>query len=556
MNARWRTGFPTLALLLAVPAACWSADADPELAYAEKALQDARLPVDGPSLLKFFQARTLSEADRNKLASLIPLLGDDNFAVRDKAYKQLQAAGQAALPFLRQGLSSPDAEIAGRAGRLARALESGSDTALTIAAARVLAARKPAGAARALLAYLPLAAEEYVQDELMNSLAKVGIQDGKVKEVLAAALKDRDPLRRMAAASVHGQGGPEARKTLPALLQDPDPRVRFQAASALVKAGDRQAVSVLVSLLSDGPPATAWTSESLLLRIAGDKAPLASLDASDQQRKACREAWAAWWKENQLTIDLAKVNFADTPLGLTLVCDVDTGKDAGGRLWEFGPDGKERWQYAGVRVITDVQLLPGRRLLLAEGANYQVSERDRAGKILWTHKTDGYATTALRLRNGNTLIGGYSAIKEVTPQGKIVFSYSGTSGSIYRVKQLRNGNLLFPTGGQVVEIDKSGKQVRKVTIPGGTGIWAHVELLPNGRYLVSQYSANKVIELDATGKVHWQVTVTTPSSASQLPNGNILVSSMDARRVVIFNRAGKEVWSQKTQGRPFLVKRY
>jgi outer membrane protein assembly factor BamB len=127
---------------------------------------------------------------------------------------------------------------------------------------------------------------------------------------------------------------------------------------------------------------------------------------------------------------------------------------------------------------------------------------------------------------------------------------------MYRVQRLRNGNLLFPVNGQVVEIDRSGKRVRAVNIPGGTGIWAHVELLPSGRYLVAQYSANKVIELDSAGKVHWEVSVTTPSSASRLLNGNVLVSSMDKRRIVIFNRAGKEVWSLKTQGRPFMVKRY
>ena len=69
-------------------------------------------------------------------------------------------------------------------------------------------------------------------------------------------------------------------------------------------------------------------------------------------------------------------------------------------------------------------------------------------------------------------------------------------------------------------------------------------------------TANKVIELDRNGKVHWQVTVRTPSSASRLPNGNVLVSAMDQRRVVEFNRAGKEVWTRKTDGRPFLVRRY
>jgi hypothetical protein len=557
MRAQFSSGLLAFSLLFSTPGAGAGADPDPDLSYAEKTLQEAKIAVEGPSLLKFFQARTLSPSDQKKLADLVPLLGAEEFTVRDKAYKQLQAAGRAALPFLKRALTSSDAEVAARAGQLVRELESGADKVLTIAAARVLADRKPAGTTAALLAYFPMADEDdAVHEAVLDALAKAGIENGKPVPALVAALKDGEPLRRLAAVFVHGQGGPEARKALPPLLQDGDARVRYRAAAALVQAGDKAAVVVLVGLLGDGPPALAWQAENLLLRIAGDKPPPISLGASDQERKSCRDTWTAWWKENAGKIDLTRIHFHDAFLGLTLICDVDTGKDAGGKLWEAGPEGKERWQFSGVRVLTDVQLLSGRRLLLAEGASYQVTERDRTGKILWTHKTNGYATTALRLPSGNTLIGGYGAIQEVTPKGKVVFSYSGTGGSIYRFKRLASGNLLFPANGQVVEIDKTGKQVRTVNIPGGTGIWSHVEPLPNGRYLVAQYSANKVIELDAAGKVHWEVTVTTPSSASRLPNGHILVSSMDARRVVVFNRAGKEVWSLKTQGRPFLVRRY
>jgi hypothetical protein len=83
-----------------------------------------------------------------------------------------------------------------------------------------------------------------------------------------------------------------------------------------------------------------------------------------------------------------------------------------------------------------------------------------------------------------------------------------------------------------------------------------VEPLSNGRYLVGLYGSNKVIEIDGTGKVHWQAAVTTPSSASRLPNGHVLVSSMDAKKIVELDRTGKEVWQQATKGRPFRVRRY
>jgi hypothetical protein len=533
-----------------------TAEPDPDLAAAEKTLQEAGVAADGPNLVKFFRQRTLSKAERKKLGGLVPLLGHESFQVRRKASKDLLAAGRAALPFLRPAVKDPDPEIAQSAKRLVMKLESGSDMALTVAAARVLAARKPADAVPALLAYLPMTDEETTEEAVFDALAALGVADGKVDPELTAALKDKDPLRRAAAAYVQGKAGLEPRKALAPLLADPDARVRFQAAAALVRAGDKAAVPPLVSLLGEPSPSLAGLAEDLLLRIAGERAPPTSPGTTDAERKKWRDKWADWWKANGAGVDLAKINFQDTLRGLTLVCDCDTGKGTGGKLWEFGADGKERWEFTAVRTVVDVQLLPAGRLLVAEGSTSQVTERDRQGKVLWSHPTNGYATTVRRLPNGNTLFAGYGGIGEVTRDGKVVFTYRTAGGSIYRVQRLRNGNLLFACNGQVVEIDRTGKQVRSVAIPGGTGIWTHVELLPSGRYLVAQYSANKVIELDADGRVHWQVSVTTPSSASRLPNGHVLVSSMDGRRLVEFNREGKEVWQMKAQGRPFLVRRY
>jgi hypothetical protein len=529
---------------------------DSDLTYAEQALREAKQKADGPSLLEFFRKRTLSEADRRRLEKAVGLLGADEFAVRRRAFADLRAAGRSALPLVRAAVKDPDPEVARSAEQLVQRLESGSELALTVAAARVLAARKPDGAVPALLAFLPSADDAYVRQVVLDSLTAAGLRGGRVDPALATALKDGQPLRRLAAAYVHGRGGSEARKALTPLLKDPDAGVRFQAASGLVRAGGKAAVLVLLALLDDGPPEVGWQAEDLLLRVAGDKAPPVSLGDTPAERARCRREWVAWWDAHKNRLDLAKVNFSDALRGLTLVCDCDTGKGTGGKLWEFGADGKERWQMTAVRTPVDVQVLPGGRLLVAEGSADVVTERDREGKVLWSHRTGGYATTGRRLPNGNTLISGYSEITEVTRDHKVVFSYKARGGSIYRAQRLRDGHLLFASNGQVVEIDRAGRQVHAVNIPGGTGIWTHVEPLPNGHYLVAQYSANKVIELDKAGKVHWQVTVRTPSSASRLPNGRVLVSAMDERRVVEFDRTGKEAWARKTDGRPFLVRRH
>src|SRR4051812_2563080 len=76
-----------LALLIAQPA-------DTELSRAEKTLKDADIATDGPGLLAFFKARTPTPADRQRIAKLVPQLGDESFDVRDQASKELIAAGR------------------------------------------------------------------------------------------------------------------------------------------------------------------------------------------------------------------------------------------------------------------------------------------------------------------------------------------------------------------------------------------------------------------------------------------------------------------------------
>jgi outer membrane protein assembly factor BamB len=344
------------------------------------------------------------------------------------------------------------------------------------------------------------------------------------------------------------------------LLRDPDPRVRFRAAAALLRAGDKAAVPVLTALLGEGPLPLAWQAEEMLFRVAGDKAPQTSVGGTRDTRLKARTAWENWWKTNAPGTDLTKINLDEALQGLNVVCECDGGKGSG-QAWEFKNDGKPRWQIDSVNCPCDAQVLPGGRILLAEYQGNQVTERDRTGKILWTHRTTSYPTTCQRLPNGNTFIATYNELTEVTADNKTVYTYRNPAAwnNVYRALKLRNGHILMAcSGAKILELDAQGKEVKRIALPAGlqTDPWASVEPLSNGRYLVGLYGSNKVIEIDGTGKVHWEVTVTTPSSASRLPNGHVLVSSMDAKKIVELDRTGKEVWQQATKGRPFRVRRY
>jgi hypothetical protein len=555
MKARLALWLPLALALPVVPGR--SAEVDPDLTYAEQTLREARQGSDGAALLDFFRRRTVPAADRAKLVALVRQLGDDEFEVRQKASAQLRRTGRPVLPLLRRAATDPDPEIARRAQRLVAALDQASDLAVVEAAARVLAHRKPAGAAKVLLAYLPQADEEGLLDTLLETLAAVGLVGGKADPALVAALTAKEPLLRGAAAFALA-GLAAQRPAVRRLLADKDDAVRLRAARALFGAADKAAVPALIALVGRGPEGAAGEAEELLVRLTGDKDPPAVLEVTDPaSRRKCAAAWEKWWKENGGKIDLAKVNRDNPTRGLTLA-SVTTGggKDGGGRVWVFGRDGKVRWEInAGLQGTAETRLLPNGHVLIAEYRGMRVTERDRRGKIVWEKRLGASAISCQRLANGNTFLASLNELLEVTRQGKTVYSYRIT-GNLYYACKLRNRHILYVhSGGNLVELDDKGKQVRSIAV-GGTSGWGGVSVLPNGNYLVAQYTSNQVVEINKAGKVLWKCSVQTPALATRLGNGNILVASSDGNKLVEINRAGKEVWKQAVQGRPFCIRRY
>src|SRR5260370_18534323 len=70
------------------------------------------------ALLKFdSKAEHAKEVDSQKCAPLIRRLGDESFAVREKASQDLVALGEAAVPSLEKAQKSSDLEVARRAER-------------------------------------------------------------------------------------------------------------------------------------------------------------------------------------------------------------------------------------------------------------------------------------------------------------------------------------------------------------------------------------------------------------------------------------------------------
>jgi HEAT repeat protein len=277
-------------------------EAELQASADEQTFRAAGLGTDTEDLLGFFRARSRMEADPGELKALAGQLSDPAAGARARAAGALVGRGPLAVPALRyvaNNLADPTAAELAR--KCLRQIEGNEGGALPTAGARLLAQRKAAGAAEALLNYLPFADDATVTDQVGTSLAALAFRDGKPDPALLAALRHKLPACRAAAAealcrSDRPELWPEVRK----LLDDSSPGVRLRAALALTKHEDPDSVPVLIALLAELPRAERARAEEALRDLAGDWAPaVGQLKEDAISRKILRDAWAAWWKNTE-----------------------------------------------------------------------------------------------------------------------------------------------------------------------------------------------------------------------------------------------------------------
>jgi hypothetical protein len=527
-------------------------------------LRRAGIAPDEAGLRKYFKTRSPDEAERARLAALVARLDSNLYPVREKSKHELLAAGENALPFLREVLHKKSLEVTRQAEACIREIEQTPHPQRTAAAARMLARLRPEGGDEVLLEYLPFADWDANEEDLLQALRALGLtekgEEAVARKAIVQAARDKEPRRRVAVAHVLGFAGPAHRCLLEELAMDANLEVRFHAALALVRHRNDRAVPVLIALVEVSPLPLAFRAEELLRRIALENSPPVPAKLEDpSSRKKWRGDWQAWWDSSRKRLDLAKLDLDDLKLGLTLVCEIDGIGQFPGRITALHRSGTVAWVVEGLDSPTDLQWLGGGRLLVAEHWANRVTERDRNGKILKQWDLKDKPVSCQRLPNGNTFMATYTEITEVSAAGAAVFVHR-PAGMTYCACVLANRNVLYITSsGDVIEVDRQGKEVRKFRpsmFADGAAYWSSVEQLANGRYLVSLAGNGKILEVDSAGAIHWQCTIEKGAGATRLTNGNILVASADGRFIVELDRNQKEVWRKNTKGRPFAVRRY
>jgi HEAT repeat protein len=513
--------------------------------------------IDGSALVDEFRTRTLDAADKPKVAELVKKLGDGNYRVREKATADLVVLGAKVLPDVRAATKDPDGERAKRAEDVVAKINAGETKRVPIGTARLAALRRPTGAAEAMLAYLPFADDDDgITAEIRAALTTLALdREGKPDAALVKALADPQPVRRSAAADALARGGgPTVRGEVKRLLKDPDLVVRQSAAAALTMVGEKDAVPILIELLYELSPVQAWPAQDVLHQLAGDKAPPPPADKPEERRKY-RDAWLAWWKANEANIDLTKLATSPGYLGYTII--VEVGNNSVGRVAEIGRDGRVRWQVTNLRYPVDAFVLPGERVLITEWDGNRVAEWDFRGNQIWKKEGfNGRATNAQRLPNGNTFICTTNELMEIDRTGRQVYKINVPQGLTAGYRWPNGEIVCLRNDGNVARYDVTGKELRTFPSNRDTSWTSGIDMVRNGNILVTQPSPNqKTVEYTPDGKVVKEWSTPNVTTATRLANGNILAASHNESKVVEYDPSGKKVWEHKGENHVFRARR-
>lgn len=202
-------------------------------------------------------------------------------------------------------------------------------------------------------------------------------------------------------------------------------------------------------------------------------------------------------------------------------------------VWQW--EGKPK-EANGPRVeIHGFQRLRNGLTMVAETGNRRIIEVDHEGKIvhetpLTVDRPDSHRDTRLarKLDNGNYLVAheGDGKVREYDPTGKVVWTYAldlagrpeqgghdGHGTHVFSAIRLKNGNTLIGGGdnNRVIEVNPAGKIVWSLDyneLPGIRLFWVTtLQALPNGHIIIGNTHAGpenpQLIEITHDKKVVW-----------------------------------------------------
>jgi len=274
-----------------------------------------------------------------------------------------------------------------------------------------------------------------------------------------------------------------------------------------------------------------------LYASAADPAPAYRVLAQDKGRLAIVGAdgkveWEVECKHNAHDLQMLPNGNILFNSGGASVTEITPKKEI---VWKY--DAKPTAGNKGRVEVHACQRLADGNTMVAESGNRRIVEVDKDGKIvkevpLIVNKPDPHRDTRLvrKLDSGNYLVchEGDGCVREYDDKGKVVWEYklelggrprSGGHGpeghgvEVFSAIRLKNGNTLIGGGNnnRVLEVDKEGKIVWSIDqkeLPGITLAWVTtVNVLPNGNVVVGNCHAGpdnpQMFEVTREKKVVW-----------------------------------------------------
>ena len=210
-------------------------------------------------------------------------------------------------------------------------------------------------------------------------------------------------------------------------------------------------------------------------------------------------------------------------------------------------------------VGTSVQRGVGHHFACTDYTQGKVFIVSAEGKVVWEYPASS-CNDLWVLPNGNLLFNTGHGVREVTREKRVVFDYQSKS-EIYACQRLENGNTFIGecNAGRLLEAAPDGKIVKELRLlpegkDGGHAYMRNARWLGNGHYLVAHYGDQVVREYDVVGKVVREIPAAGgPHSVVRLKNGNTLIACGDlpgGGRVFEVDAAGKVVWQVQSDELP------
>lgn len=195
-------------------------------------------------------------------------------------------------------------------------------------------------------------------------------------------------------------------------------------------------------------------------------------------------------------------------------------------------------------------LQAARPVLCCDYGGGRVAIVSAAGEIEWEIAAE-HPQDCWRLPNGNILFAHRGGAKEVTRDRKVVWEYIAPEKvECHACQPLPDGNVLVVECGtsRIIEVNREGKIAKEIKLVTKDTVKLHNQFrgtrkTKQGHYLVCFKGEGKIVELDGDGKVLREVPVAgDPHEVVPLPNGNLLITCGDGHKVVEVDAAGKVVW--------------